>query len=296
MSSMTRILGIPNVGPAVVQQCPDTGLYVGHVPGIPGAHSQGATLNELSENLEQVTSMLKRILIIPDIHLRHHQAEQIIGEVKPTLTVFLGDYFDDFYDSPQANSATAHWLKNSLEKPDRIHLMGNHDAHYRWPHMACSGFSPPKCVAIRKVLGEEGFAKLKLWHYDQESNTLFTHAGLTQPLVERRGGWRKALEEADVTPKPNPRLACAAGERNWLYAPGMKRGGPSRFGGPLWCDLSEFVPIAGLNQVFGHTPAHEPVLIREGGQFNLCLDTHSNHYALIENGKLAVHPSLPPAT
>ncbi len=26
---------------AVVERCPDTGLYVGYVPGFPGAHSQG---------------------------------------------------------------------------------------------------------------------------------------------------------------------------------------------------------------------------------------------------------------
>jgi predicted RNase H-like HicB family nuclease len=33
---------------AVVEKCTDTGLYVGHIPGFPGAHSQGATPDELS--------------------------------------------------------------------------------------------------------------------------------------------------------------------------------------------------------------------------------------------------------
>jgi predicted RNase H-like HicB family nuclease len=37
---------------------PDTGLYVGHVPGWPGAHSQGATLDELRQNLHEVVEML----------------------------------------------------------------------------------------------------------------------------------------------------------------------------------------------------------------------------------------------
>ena len=36
----------------------DTELYVGHVPGWPGAHSQGATLDELSQNLREVVEML----------------------------------------------------------------------------------------------------------------------------------------------------------------------------------------------------------------------------------------------
>jgi len=43
---------------AVVERCPDTGLYVGHVPGFPGAHSQGKTLDELRGNLEEVIAML----------------------------------------------------------------------------------------------------------------------------------------------------------------------------------------------------------------------------------------------
>ncbi len=43
---------------AVVERCPDTGLYVGFVPGFPGAHSQGETLDELQMNLKEVIGML----------------------------------------------------------------------------------------------------------------------------------------------------------------------------------------------------------------------------------------------
>ncbi len=42
----------------VVERDPDTGLYVGHVPGWPGAHSQGESLDELQRNLEEVVAML----------------------------------------------------------------------------------------------------------------------------------------------------------------------------------------------------------------------------------------------
>jgi predicted RNase H-like HicB family nuclease len=42
----------------VVERDPDTGLYVGYVPGWPGAHSQGATLDELQGNLQEVIQML----------------------------------------------------------------------------------------------------------------------------------------------------------------------------------------------------------------------------------------------
>lgn len=43
---------------AVVERCPDTGLYVGYVPGFPGAHSQAETLDELNGNLREVIEML----------------------------------------------------------------------------------------------------------------------------------------------------------------------------------------------------------------------------------------------
>ena len=42
----------------VVERCPDTELYVGHVPGFPGAHSQGETLDELHDNMREVIGML----------------------------------------------------------------------------------------------------------------------------------------------------------------------------------------------------------------------------------------------
>ncbi len=43
---------------AVIERCPDTGLYVGYIPGFPGAHSQGETLDELNRNLREVVEML----------------------------------------------------------------------------------------------------------------------------------------------------------------------------------------------------------------------------------------------
>ena len=43
---------------AVVERCPDTGLYVGYVPGFPGAHSQAKSLDELNTNLKEVIEML----------------------------------------------------------------------------------------------------------------------------------------------------------------------------------------------------------------------------------------------
>ncbi len=43
---------------AIVEKDSDTGLYVGYVPGFPGAHSQGESLDELQMNLREVIEML----------------------------------------------------------------------------------------------------------------------------------------------------------------------------------------------------------------------------------------------
>ena len=43
---------------AVIERDAETGLYVGWVPGFPGAHSQGETLDELRSNLQEVAEML----------------------------------------------------------------------------------------------------------------------------------------------------------------------------------------------------------------------------------------------
>ena len=63
---------------AVVERCSETGLYVGYVPGFPGAHSQGATLDELNVNLREVIA-----LILDD------GAPAMVGEYVGTQTVVV---------------------------------------------------------------------------------------------------------------------------------------------------------------------------------------------------------------
>ncbi len=42
---------------AVIEKDPESGLYVGYVPGFPGAHSQAASLDELNDNLREVIAI-----------------------------------------------------------------------------------------------------------------------------------------------------------------------------------------------------------------------------------------------
>lgn len=43
---------------AVVEKCADSGVFVGYVPGFPGAHTQARSLDELNKNLQEVIEML----------------------------------------------------------------------------------------------------------------------------------------------------------------------------------------------------------------------------------------------
>jgi predicted RNase H-like HicB family nuclease len=43
---------------AVIERDADTGFYVGFVPGLPGAHTQAESLDELQANLKEVVEML----------------------------------------------------------------------------------------------------------------------------------------------------------------------------------------------------------------------------------------------
>ena len=42
---------------AYIELDPETNLYVGIVPSIPGAHTQAATLDELQHNLQEVVGL-----------------------------------------------------------------------------------------------------------------------------------------------------------------------------------------------------------------------------------------------
>ena len=69
---------VVNTYTAIVERCPDTGLYVGYVPGFPGAHSQGETLEELNSNLKEVVSLILE-----------EGAPAMVGEFVGTQTVVV---------------------------------------------------------------------------------------------------------------------------------------------------------------------------------------------------------------
>jgi hypothetical protein len=196
-----------------------------------------------------------KIIVIPDVHTHYEKAERIMQMYKKTHKfVLLGDYFDQFKDTPHDNELTAEWLKTSLKDENRVHLIGNHDFQYfPWVKICCSGFSLEKKEAINKVLSIEDFDKLKFFHF--ENRCWFSHAGLTRhwfvnPMEDK-------ITKDHIERKLNEAVDKVKGEGsldNCIWASDTFRGGKHRKGGILWNDWRNLDLITGIYQVVGHTP------------------------------------------
>jgi predicted RNase H-like HicB family nuclease len=62
---------------AYIELDSETGLYVGTIPGLPGGHSQGASLDELQRNLQEVVELI--------LEQRRQQGEPV--EVEPFVGI-----------------------------------------------------------------------------------------------------------------------------------------------------------------------------------------------------------------
>ena len=64
---------------AYIEWDPETRLYVGIVPGIPGGHTQGATLDELHGNLKEVLELcLEEYRGVPGEHVAEETGDEVI--------------------------------------------------------------------------------------------------------------------------------------------------------------------------------------------------------------------------
>ena len=233
-----------------------------------------------------------RNLIIGDVHLKIKKVQTILDEEKYDKVYFLGDFFDDWDDSPLANFIMAEYLNKIMKDPRLEFIIGNHDAHYFWPNrdIRCSGYEYDKYTSIGDILDKTMVGKRFRFHHVVD-DWLLTHAGL-------HPGWlqgQKTLKEIDLyllTEKVKCCDALKQGKQHWFFTVGSSREGRAPFGGIEWCDAyAEFEAIPDIKQVFGHTfcgaegRVNKPYWPREN---NVDIDTAMNYYAIIENGKLEI--------
>lgn len=224
------------------------------------------------------------IIVIGDIHNHWVEAEEIASLYDKThRVIFTGDYFDNFGDTAEDARQTAKWLKESLDKPNRIHLMGNHDINYSYLNFVkdsngnlqniynCSGYDTKKDYVINEIMTESDWDKIKFAHFG--NGFWFTHAGIHPHWFEHpvKGMSNDAI--LDKLAKANDDYL----NRIWnetIGAVGRCRGGMQRVGGILWCDdFREGHVSRGLKQVFGHTPTMQKITIwHENGGINANVD------------------------
>jgi len=227
---------------------------------------------------------MSKILCIGDIHNRWVAAEAIASKYDDTHTiVFVGDYFDNFHDTAIDADQTARWLKESLSKPNRIHLMGNHDINYDYKNVRasgqiyhCSGYSPAKDDAINRILTNEDWDKIKIAHF--ENGFWFSHAGF-HPFWFASPPYGMDNEIINIKLKKILNAIESREYSNELCAAGKCRGGINRVGGLLWRDHyqepytgSYWNDQSGIKQVYGHTPMRKGIDVEETRNKGLCID------------------------
>ena len=231
---------------------------------------------------------MDKTLIIPDIHNRYSLAEQIIRQEKPSMTVFLGDYFDSFGDTYVDAQETARWLSGSLAKKDRIHLIGNHDLSYMTnnPNLKCSGFDGAKYHEIERW--SIPWDRLRPYYWLDDA-WLCTHAGVSDAFLKQHSiGMQDiaGMAKADLDNIDDPSREHA------FFHVGFMRGGSGGVGGPLWCDYDEFVPVPGVSQIFGHTRGRAVRHVRADDSENFCIDTGLHDYAVYRNREMSIKRSI----
>ena len=229
---------------------------------------------------------MSKIIAIGDIHNHWVEAEAIASKYDATHTIiFVGDYLDNFGDTAIDADQTARWLKESLSKPNRIHLMGNHDINYAYYNIrpgngdqiyGCSGYSSAKDDAINRILTNEDWNKIKFAH--KENGFWFSHAGF-HPFWFSSPPYGMDDEIINIKLK---KIQKAIKDREFsheLAGAGKCRGGMHRVGGLIWRDQKQesytgsyWNDESGIKQVSGHTPMYNGIDIEETRNKGLCID------------------------
>lgn len=213
-----------------------------------------------------------KILCISDIHNRVKIADQILEFEKGNFdkVIYIGDFFDSYSDNPNIAKDTAIWLKEKLANSSNIMLCGNHDhaqKYYTNKKAYCSGFTYEKAKAIREVMNQDDFDKLKQFHI--ENGILFSHAGLCYWFLDMLKKHsilkiKKNMSLKQIENLLNKLVAQAdqlysTGYEHPLYMAGFDRGGSSEIGGLSWRDFGGTRVLDGIRQIIGHSILKSPI-------------------------------------
>lgn len=252
-----------------------------------------------------------KTIVIGDIHQRVDSVKSVLeAEKNYDEVVFLGDWFDSFYDPPKVAGfqETAEYLRYLvMDHPNKskfVFLVGNHDMSYIYNNKAssmtsihksiefyCSGFSTSKAKKFRKVFYDEGlrdpffYKNFKIVH--QTQGWTLSHAGLHERHIPV--GKNADILINEIIPHVWKNFRDFTVPHHWLLSgAGRYRGGECFVGGALWLDWrAEFEASEHIGkQIVGHTTVKQPDCIHMNtSKESWNLDTEKD-YGIIIGGMM----------
>jgi len=256
-------------------------------------------------------------LIIPDVHQDIQSVKKIFAVEDLNSfdeVIFLGDWFDSFYEPPKVASfkdtclfvRDLVWENNKNKK--MVFLVGNHDLAYIYNNKKggytsvapsitywCSGVTKSKIGTFRQVFYDKGLKddwfleNFKIAHRSQ--GWIFSHAGIVNRQIPYGFTVDQVIDE--VLPDVWLNFRNVAYRQNALIsAVGVARGGQDNTGGLLWLDYyNEFHASPDIGrQVFGHSYVPEPTATAMNTEYESWnLDTNLKDYAKIRDGRLTTY-------
>lgn len=258
-----------------------------------------------------------------DVHNRVGRLKTVLGNLKGDFDkrIFLGDWFDNFGDTPEHALRTAETLVELMQDPKNVFIEGNHDTAYRYRNLSsmCSGFTVEKSRAVNQIMGFNEWNRFKL--FEEHDGFVFSHAGIGQDAFSHPIHGITMEEVAKRCQEGQD--AIRSNIDHPVYFAGRANGGREPYSGITWLRWGDLKPLAGINQIVGHTPYASPQIaygrikkskynrrVRttqenvkvDWAQFehsppkagSLCsinfnLDTHNAHFITIEDGVVQIH-------
>jgi hypothetical protein len=184
---------------------------------------------------------------VGDIHGKADLVQKALG--CDGQIVFVGDLLDASHRTENLDfTLCLDLVIEAVNKGKAQAVFGNHELSYALPQHATNKYDPVCSQLIRASwpIMEDVFKP----YIFLKPDFLVTHAGFSNHLLTemRQIGVKSFQEYVEKVP-------------DWfhdrfspLHWVGYRRGGNNPVGGIYWCDFrSEFEPVLGLNQVFGHT-------------------------------------------
>jgi hypothetical protein len=190
------------------------------------------------------------VIFIGDLHGNVQFLNALQRRFPDHFKIFVGDFVDSRTAASRNDELSClDTVLNLIEQGKARACFGNHEWSYLEPAIRCSNYTAEFDQQLKPYKDRmKRFLEFFVWLPDQK--ILVTHAGITLKLWNECGFTVKTAAAKLAEWSMLPVMDSPA---SWI---GMSRGGMDPIGGIFWCDYyTEFEPVPGLIQIFGHTSA-----------------------------------------